>query len=73
LTWINDSNKQIDIIADHNLSQDEIMDDNPHNNCGKANGNSISDLNSDHKVNLCRVSRILRKCLKSKNGDFLWN
>jgi hypothetical protein len=43
------------------------MDDNPHNNCGKANGNSISDLN------LCRVSRRLRKCPKSKNEDFLWN
>jgi hypothetical protein len=55
LTWINDSNKQIDIIVDHNLPQDEITDDNPHKNCGKANGNSISDLNSGHKVNLCRV------------------
>jgi hypothetical protein len=73
LTWINDSNKQSDIITDHNLPQDEIMDDNPHNNCGKVNGNSISDLNSDYKVNLCSVSRRLRKFPKSKNGDFLWN
>jgi hypothetical protein len=73
LTWMNDSNKQIDIIVDHNLPQDEITDDNPHNNCGKANGNFISDLNSGHKVNLCRVSRRLRKCPKSKNEDFLLN
>jgi hypothetical protein len=71
LTSINDSNKQIDIIVDHNLSQDEI--DNPHSNCRKANGKSIYGLNSDHKVNLCRVSRRLRKHPKSRNEDFLWN
>jgi hypothetical protein len=73
LTSINDSNKQIVIIVDHNVSQDEITDDNPHSNCRKANGKSISGLNSDHKVNLCRVSRRLQKHPKSRNEDFLWN
>jgi hypothetical protein len=73
LTWKNNLIKQIDTPQENKSLQVETINDNPNNNCEESKGKGISDPNSDYNENKHRLSKRHRKCLKSKNEEFLWN